>query len=143
MNGAEEALQPLAGGGTGSLFLYLFGALLVIALSFVTVRWLSRWQLQLTRGRRMRVLEGLAVGRDRYLLLVQVGQEILLLGSTEGSIRLIHRIDDPDLVAEWLAESQLERGPNPTSFAGVEGAVRANLERMRELLARKGGGRRE
>lgn len=143
MNGTEELLQSTPVSGTGSLLVYLLASLLVIALAFVTVRWLARWQFQFTRGRRMRVLEGLAVGRDRHLLLVQVGQEILLLGSTEGSIRLIHRIDDPELVAEWLAESRPERDWGPTSFAGAEGAVRANLERMRALLARKGGGRHE
>ncbi|BAD41975.1 FliO/MopB family protein [Symbiobacterium thermophilum] len=140
MTGTETPVQAWPGGGSGSLLLFLFSALLVIALAFVTVRWLARWQFHIARGRRMRVLEGLAVGRDRYLLLVQVGQEILLLGSAEGSIRLIHRIDDPELAAEWLAESPPEQGSRPTSFAGVEGAVRANLERMRELLARKGGG---
>ena len=143
MNGSEELLQPRPLYGAEDLLIYLLGALLVIALAFVTVRWLARWQLQLARGRRMRVLEGLAVGHDRYLLLVQVGREILLLGSTEGSIRLLHRIDDPEQVEEWLAESQPERGPGPTTFADVEGAVRANLDRIRALLGRKGGGRGE
>jgi len=129
--------------GAEQLLVYLLGSLLVIALAFVAVRWLARWQYQFTRGRRMRVLEGIAVGRDRHLLLVQVGQKILLLGSTEGSIRLIDRIDDPELVAEWLAEPQPERGLAPGSFAGMEGAVRANLDRMRSLLSRKGGGGHE
>lgn len=129
--------------GTGQLLVYLLGSLLVIALAFVAVRWLARWQLQFTRGRRMRVLEGLAVGRDRHLLLVQVGQEILLLGSTDGSIRLIHRIDDPALVAEWLAEPQPEHTAASGGFAGLEVAVRAELDRMRSLLGRKGGGGHE
>lgn len=143
MNGSEGL--PRAGSlyGAEDLLIYLLGALLVIALAFFTVRWLARWQLQLARGRRMRVLEGLAVGRDRYLLLVQVGKEVLLVGSTEESIQLLHRIDDPELVAEWLAESPPERGSGPAGFAGAEAAVRANLERMRALLARKGGRRGE
>lgn len=142
MNEGAEGVLALNRGGD-SLLVLLLGSILVIALAFVAVRWLAHWQYQFTRGRRMRVLEGLAVGRDRHLLLVQVGQEILLLGSTDGSIRLIHRIDDPSLVAEWLAEPQPEVGPASISFAGLEGAVRANLDRMRSLLSRKGGGGHE
>ncbi|MBP2017004.1 flagellar protein FliO/FliZ [Symbiobacterium terraclitae] len=136
--GAEGLLR--SSGGADSLLVFLLGSLLVIALAFVAVRWLAHWQYQFTRGRRMRVLEGLAVGRDRHLLLVQVGKEILLLGSADGSIRLIHRIDDPSVVAEWLAEPQQESGAASNSFAGLEGAVRANVDRMRSLLSRKGGG---
>ncbi|MEW8976787.1 MAG: flagellar biosynthetic protein FliO [Symbiobacterium sp.] len=129
--------------GAALLLRLLVGAILVIVLALVAVRWLARWQFQFSRGRRMRVLEGLAVGRDRYLLLVQVGQEVLLLGATDGSIQLLQRFDDPALVAEWTAEPPLERGASPESLAGIEGAVRANLDRMRSLLKRKGEGSHE
>lgn len=140
--GAATEQERSAFGGYEGLLVFLLGSLLVIGLALVATRWLARWQFQATRGRRMRVLEGLAIGRDRHLLLVQVGKEVLLLGSAEGGVNLVHRVDDPELIAQWLAEPTPER-PAVPSFAGMETAVRANLDKMRTLLQRNGGGRHE
>lgn len=134
--------QDAGFGGLESLLIFLFGSLLVIGLALVATRWLARWQFQATKGRRMRVLEAVAIGRDRHLVLVQVGNEVLLVGSADNGVNLVHKVDDPELIAAWLADPAPERPALP-DLSGVETAVRANLDKMRTLLQRNGGGRHE
>lgn len=123
-------------GGGGSLAWFLVASVLVIGLALYVTRWLARWQFLQAKGRRMRILEGMAIGRDRQLLLVQVGKEVLLLGSAEGGVNLVHKVEDPEMVQECLEETTASPA---ASFAGVESSIRANLDRMRGLLTKNGG----
>ncbi|MFZ5826791.1 MAG: FliO/MopB family protein [Bacillota bacterium] len=127
-----------AQGGGESLAWFLLASLLVIGLAIYVTRWLARWQFVQGKGRRMRVLEGMAIGKDRQLLLVQVGKEVLVLGSSEGGVNLVHRVEDPAQVEEWLQDPSPDRAPTP-SFSGMESSIRANLDRMRSLLTKNGG----
>jgi len=127
----------------GALVMFILASLAVIALALLVTRGLSRWSTLQFRGRRLRVLEGVPVGRNRYLLLVAVGKEVLVVGSAEGGITLLHTVPDP----EALLGPDWEQSPPPppsspasSAVAGAEGAVRAHLEKMRSLLRRPGGG---
>lgn len=130
-------MSPTAGGG---LPLFLGASAVVIALAYAASRFVGQWQVQQTRGRKLRVVEGVPLGRDRSLLLVAVGKELLVVGSSATGFAMLHQVTDPDMLAEALA---VPAPPNPPSGMGtpaLEAAVRANLERMRSLLARIGGG---
>ncbi|MFZ5814006.1 MAG: FliO/MopB family protein [Bacillota bacterium] len=125
------------GGGTG-LFTFLLASVAVIALAMYATRWLSRWQFLQGKGRRLRVVEGMAVGKDRQLLLVQVGKEVLLLGSSEGGVSLVHKVEDPELIQSCL-EQPVPDQPATPSFASMESSIRAHLDRMRGLMTRNRG----
>lgn len=122
-----------------SLAWFLLASVLVIALALVATRMLARWQFLPGRGRRIRVLEGTAIGRDRHLLLVAVGKEVLLLGSAEGGVSLVHKVEDPEVIRQSLEDPSPDRNTG-ASLAGLEGSIRANLERMRGLMNKNGRG---
>jgi flagellar biosynthetic protein FliO len=120
------------------LLWFLLASGLVIGLAYFASHWLATWQTTQTRGRRLRVIEGVPLGRDRSLLLVAVGREVLVLGSSSHGVTLVHRITDPEAVAELLAQ----QAPPPEShpaMAAVEASIRSSLERMRTLMAKMGG----
>lgn len=128
--------------GAGTLIMFLFASLAVIVLAVLVTRGLSQWTAFQTRGRRLRVLEGVPVGRNRHLLLVAVGKDVLLIGSAEGGITLVHTVPDPEalLGPGWDEAPQPQASPVPSVVAGAESAVRDHLEKMRSLLRRPGGG---
>lgn len=129
-------------GGGGGLLTFLVASLAVIALALYVTRWMAKWQYTQGRGRRLRVVEGMAIGKDRQLLLVQVGKEVLLLGSSEGGVNLVHKVEDPDLIKDCVLQPPAERPLAPTpSFSSVESSIRANLDRMRGLMTKNGGKR--
>lgn len=127
---------------TGSLLTFLVASLAVIGLTYCASRMLGSWQAIQTRGRRMRVLEGIPIGKDRQLLLVAVGKEVLVVGASQSGVSLVHRVEDEAAAAEFLAAAP--QGPPATpavhpALTTVEEGIRSNLDRMRSLLARGAG----
>ncbi|HWI65942.1 MAG TPA: flagellar biosynthetic protein FliO [Symbiobacteriaceae bacterium] len=125
------------------LLTFLFASIAVIGLTYYASRLLGNWQAMQSRGRRLRVLEGVPIGKDRQLLLVAVGKEVLVVGASGGNVSLVHKVEDPEAAAEFLA-GQAGPAPDPTlaaSLSTVEEQIQANLGRMRSLLSRGGGDR--
>jgi len=134
----QPAAAPAAAGSSSTgLITFLVASIAVIALAYIASRFLGNWQALQTRGRKLRVLEGVAIGKDRNLVLVAVGKEILVLGSAPGGVNLVHKIDDPELVRELL--TQPAPGPDlPRSMTDVEASIRASLAKMRSLVNKSG-----
>lgn len=131
----------VAQGTDGSgLALFVVASLVVIALAAVASKYLANWQSIQTRGRRLRVLEGVPIGKDRTLLLVSVGKEVLVLGSSSSGVTLVHKVDDQEVAAAMLAEPAMPTDAEKPGVGALEGSVRISLERMRGLLTRVRGG---
>lgn len=128
--------------GSGGLVMFLIASLAVIGLALLFTRFMARWQVIQNRGRRLKVLEGVAIGKDRQLLLVAVGKEVLVVGASDGGVSLVHKIEDPEslLGEQWEQAPEFERPAEPVSLAGVESSIRSSLDKMRGLLTRSGGG---
>jgi len=130
-------------GGGGGLIMFLLASMAVIGLAFLSTRLMARWQGFQSRGRKLRVLEGVPIGKDRALLLVAVGKEVLVVGSSDGGVHLVHKVEEP----EALLGENWEQGPLPgevqppdLSLSGLESNIRGHLDRMRGLLNKPGGG---
>ncbi len=126
--------------GNGMLT-FVLASVAVIALAWVASRMLSNWQSVQSRGRRLRVLEGVAVGKDRSLMLVAVGKEVLVVGASQQGINLVHKVEDPvaaqELLAQAPAEAEAAAAVGP-GLPALEESVKAHLDRMRSMLSRQG-----
>ena len=94
---AAQAAVPLAGTGMGGqLVQLLLGLLLVIGLIFL-LAWLVRRVQQIVPrgGQVIKVLATQALGPRDRLVLVQVGNEQVLLGLTPGTITSLHVLQEP------------------------------------------------
>ena len=88
----------------------------VLALAYLFTRYVVG-RTALPRGLRQRhmvLLEQLPVGKDRALLLVQVGERIYLLGAAPGGVTCLETIPEEE-AAQWRAEPA-EGAAQGTSF---------------------------
>ena len=85
--------DPVGAGGMAQVFL---GLLLVIGM-IVGVAWLARrfGNFQTAASGALRVIGGLSMGPRERVVLVQVGDQQLLLGVAPGRVSTLHVLDKP------------------------------------------------
>lgn len=99
---APAAATSLAEGSmSGQLVQVLLGLLLVIGLIFVLAWALKRMQqLGPRSGQAIKLVASQALGPRDRLVLVQVGNEQILLGLSPGRISALHTLKEPVLLAD-------------------------------------------
>lgn len=110
------AVQPSGVMDIGSavqLVLGLFLVLLMIVASAWLVKRLSRWQGGHTD--QLKVVGGLAIGARERIVLLQVGEQQLLVGITPGNIRTLHVLEEPLPVSDGKGTSE----PLAAKFATI------------------------
>lgn len=122
-------------GSPGALLTFVLAGLAVAVLAYVASRALGSWHSVQTRGKRLRVLEGVPVGKDRQLWLVAVGKEVLVVGASAGGVQLVHRVEATEAAALLEREAEPALVPISPSFAQLETSVRSSLERIRQRLS--------
>ena len=81
---------------TGSMIKVTVGLLFVVAAIFASA-WLFRrfGNFSAVPGNALRVVGGLSMGSRERIVLLQVGDEQILVGITPGSIRALHKLENP------------------------------------------------
>jgi flagellar protein FliO/FliZ len=98
---APQASASLASGMGGQLVQLLFGLLLVVGLIFALAWLMRRVQRGVPGNAQVIELVGSrAIGPRDRLVLVQVGNEQILLGVTPGRITPLHVLNEPVQVPE-------------------------------------------
>jgi flagellar biosynthetic protein FliO len=82
-----------------SYFLSVFIALgIVLLLAWITLRLLAGRMAGLgTGGKNIRVIETMPLGPKRSLHIVEVGEKVFLVGSSDGGITLLSELDRASL----------------------------------------------
>ncbi len=81
-------------------FFTVFGTLLLIVLIFVAAYWFTKFLAkrnkfkQVGSSEKIKILEQMAVGPDRTLLVVKTGGKTLLLGVTAQQVTLIKEFEE-------------------------------------------------
>lgn len=117
---AEEKTSSFSSGvDSSSLLQTLLGLILVVASIFVVV-WLLKRSQMLSAGahRQLRVIGGVSLGARERAVLVQVGDEQILLGVTPQQVRTLHVLPEPLESAQGNSQ--------PGNFA----------EKLREMMQR-------
>lgn len=84
----------------GSLdnFLQLLGAigvfLFVLVLAYFVTRWIGNYQKVQTKDRNMQIIEGLRVGNNKYIQLVKVADEYLLVGIGKDRVEFLTKLSE-------------------------------------------------
>ena len=81
--------------GAGDFLQMIFGLILVLGIIFGMAWFIRRMgSFQQVSHGALRVLGGLSVGQRERIVLVQVGEEQLLIGLAPGQIRTLHVLDE-------------------------------------------------
>lgn len=81
---------------SGSMIKVTVGLLFVVAAIFASA-WLFRrfGNFSAVPGDALRIVGGLSLGNRERIVLLQVGEEQLLIGITAGQIRTLHKLEQP------------------------------------------------
>lgn len=107
-------------------FFFLFA--LVIVLAWLTTRFVGQRMGSPMGGSSLRVLQHIPAGRDRSIMLLEVGGRVYLLGITAHQVTLLDAIEDPEVMARILTNAPAARDLSltaalPRSFADVLGRL--------------------
>ncbi|ADE16640.1 flagellar biosynthesis protein FliO [Nitrosococcus halophilus Nc 4] len=122
--GSEERVQgfPAQTVAAGEVLQMVFALGLVLGV-IALVAWFLRRLPGLQRGahRNLQILEGISLGTRERLVLVQVGEQQLLLGVCPGQIRTLHVLKTPIPVSPHSSRSpfarHLERALKPGEYS--------------------------
>ncbi len=89
----ETIKTPSAASGGWTVLLGFLGFALILALSYLALRWLNKRNALGARSRYMAVLDRMAVSRDCTLLIVRILDEIYAVGVTKDGVEQICRVD--------------------------------------------------
>ncbi len=91
---AELAAMPLA--DPGYVIQIFFSLTLVVAVIFVLSYLLRKFDITAPRTEGpVRVLHSIAIGGKEQLLLVEVGEEQILVGRSPGQLSRLHKLEQP------------------------------------------------
>jgi len=74
-----------------------FGVLLVIFLAYVGTKFISAKYAKMSSGKNIKVLERIALGQDKSLVLISLNKKAYLLGVTGKDISIVCQLDENEL----------------------------------------------
>ena len=84
----------------------------IILAAYFTTRWVAKKQNAFTSGRIIRVIERVTVGRDTFLLIVEVNGKPYLMSSSNGGVEILG-----ELLPDTLEKYSDRKSKN--DFAGI------------------------
>jgi flagellar protein FliO/FliZ len=121
--------------GFGS-FLQLIGVLLVfvfvLALTYFTTKWIANYQKGQTHNKNLRIVETIRVTNNKYIQLVEAGEEYLVIAIGKDEIRLLTKLSEEQL--KVLPEKMAASGEKNVgeSFQDVFNKIREHLPKSRQ-----------
>lgn len=101
---------------------------LVLVLAWLSTRLVGTRMGLSMRGRMVRVLEHVPAGRDRSIMLLEVGGRLYLVGSTQERISLLDAIHDEAVIERVMAQAPAPES-NPLGSV-LPGGFKEMLEKI-------------
>lgn len=115
----------------------------ILGAAYFVTRFIARNGFTASSNKNLKVVESISLGIDKTLLLVKVGEQYLLLGSTQKNISLLTAIDREKLksvsTVETYNNSEVESFETYMDMdGGDEGAgmnsVKRNLNKLKSIV---------
>lgn len=101
------AASPAATGGAAEEILQVISALVLVLLLIVGMAWLMRRVSGFgATGGAVRILGGVSVGQRERVVLLQVGEQQLLVGVAPGQVRTLYALPQPIRMEEEKVEGE-------------------------------------
>jgi flagellar protein FliO/FliZ len=113
-------------------FFIFFGSILFLA--YVSAKYLGKKTMKTMRGKYIRIVDIVALGFDKHLYLIQVGEQIVLMASSGKSFEYVTTID-PNLIK---ISSEHENSDNETNL-DVKGLFAKYYDQFRLGITGKNG----
>lgn len=70
---------------------------LVLAVTYLTARWIGQYQKKQLSGKNIRVLESTQIAAGKYLQIVKIGKKYAVIGISKDTITKIADLEEDDL----------------------------------------------
>jgi flagellar protein FliO/FliZ len=87
----------------GVLLIFLF----VLAITYVTTRWIGQYQQGMMQNKNIQVVETFRVSNNKFIQIIQVGKKYLVISVCKDVVNILTELTEEDLL--WMP-SQEERG---------------------------------
>ena len=87
----------------GVLLIFLF----VLAITYVTTRWIGQYQQGMMQNKNIQVVETFRVSNNTFIQIIQVGKKYLVISVCKDVVNILTELTEEDLL--WMP-SQEERG---------------------------------
>lgn len=125
-----------AGSTIYGILYFIFMTAVILGAAYYVTRFIAKRGLGVSGNKNIKVVESINLGIDKSLLLVKVGEQYMLLGSTQKSISLLAEIDKDKLARENEAAvySGLEDESVEAYINGMTGKEKASLSSVKQNL---------
>lgn len=79
----------------------------ILYLAYISSRYLGNMGNRQSQSKSLKILDSIALGQDRSLAAVKVGERVLLLGITSGGITNLAELEKNELQATLEQEQQI------------------------------------
>jgi len=141
----SEANEMLTTSSTiyGILY-FLFMTAVILCAAYFTTKYIAKKGLYRAHNKNLKIIETVPLGIDKTLLLVKVGEQYLLLGSTQKCITLLKEVEQEKLniinAAEVYSnsvgeniEAYLDKLKNENGNAGAN-SIKHNLNKLKSIV---------
>lgn len=87
----------------GVLLIFLF----VLAITYVTTRWIGQYQQGMMQNKNIQVVETFRVSNNKFIQIIQVGKKYLVISVCKDVVNILTELTEEDLL--WMP-SQEELG---------------------------------
>jgi len=123
-----------AGSTIYGILYFLFMSAVILAVAYYVTRFLSKRGLKNPGNKNLKIVEAAYLGFDKSILLVKVGEQYLLLGSTQKSITLLSEVDpeklaigDDESIEAYMSSF---RGEDKTGM----NSIKNNLNKLKSIV---------
>ncbi|MGE5676480.1 MAG: flagellar biosynthetic protein FliO [Pseudomonadota bacterium] len=144
-SGQLKAAGEVTGAGStiyGILY-FIFMTAVILGAAYYVTRFIAKRGFGVSGNKNIKVVESINLGIDKSLLLVKVGEQYMLLGSTQKNISLLAEIDKEKLSIENVSEvyngmdgesvEAYMNGMNGKERVGLS-SVKQNLDKLKSIV---------
>jgi flagellar protein FliO/FliZ len=133
-----------AGSAIYGILYFLFMSAVILGAAYYVTKYIARKGLNPTRNKNLKIIETVPLGVDKSLLLVKVGEQFLLLGSTQKNITLLTAVEQEKLKISNTSdvysnldgesiESYMDKLQDEDEKAGMN-SIKHNLNKLKSIV---------
>jgi len=124
-----------AGSAIYGILYFLFMSAVILAAAYYVTRFLSKRSFKNSGNKNLKIVEAAPLGIDKSILLVKVGEQYLLLGSTQKNITLLSEIDPEKLAVgdDESIEVYMSSFHDENKKSGMN-SIKSNLNKLKSIV---------
>lgn len=92
----------------GTVLGTIIGIVLILYLAYITTKLLGKRFSFKNSSHKLKILDNIAIGKEKQIMIVKAGTKTFLVGASSGSINLISELDSSEFPEEELQNEVAE-----------------------------------